>query len=288
MEKLQSSLKITGNCITFCVGGTMKKLLLVAVAVLMTAGCGAGLKRYGDVYNHGTVAKYNVFVNDIFVGTATYTFTFEKYRDADCLKITRSSETKNKTMGSDDLIIANTQVFLDTKSYKPLYSKTKMEWSGSSTGWHEVESEYGDKIVKWTNKTPAGSQSKDIKFYETYYDEDELSWIVPLLGYREDNRIYCTAFANRSGQPVQGLIWTGGKKKTEATGKTYDTFAASVRLNEVSQNLWFEESTGRLVMYMQTQGFMGYPAPPGEKPDDYKIPDTKYVEVLDSWTEPQN
>ena len=267
----------------------MKKLVSLAMIVLLLAtGCGSGLKKYENVYKHGTMAKYNVFVNDVYVGSATYTFTFEKYKDVDCIKILRSSETNNKVEGfQDDVITNNTQVYFDAKSYKPLFSKNRVEWTGTTAGWQESESEYGDMIVKWTNKTPAGSASKEIKFKETYYDDDELSWIVPLRGYKEDERYYYTAFANRSGQPVQGLIWTGTVKEIEVGGKKYKVFSASVRFNEINQNIWVEESTGRIVKFEQNQGFLGYPASLKETPEGIQKRDANYVETLDAWTDPR-
>lgn len=267
----------------------MKKIITLAAVAIILCGCGSDLQKYENVYKHGTVAKYNVFQNDSYIGWATYTFTYEKYKDVDALKIARYSETVNKiTEIVNDNVVATSVVYIDAKTYKPLYNNTRMEWKGKTEGWHETETEYGDMMAKWNNKTPAGSASKDIKFTETFYDEDEMAWIVPLLGYKEDNRIYFTAFANRSGQPVQGLIWTGSKKNLEASGKQYMAFAASARLNEYNQNLWIDSNNGRLIEYMQTEGFMGYSGNPKDIPEDYEPPETKYVEVLDTWTEPKN
>lgn len=267
----------------------MKRVITLAVIAILLAGCGTNMQKYENIYKHGTVAKYNVFQNDVFIGYATYTFTYEKYKETDTLKIARYSETRNKTANLvDDSVTATSVVYIDVKTYKPLYSNARLDWKGKTEGWHETETDYGDMMAKWNNKTPAGSTSKEIKFRETFYDEDEMAWIVPLLGYKDDNRIYFTAFANRSGQPTQGLIWTGSRKNMEAGGKKYEVFAASARLNEYNQNLWFDITNGRLVEYMQTEGFMGYIGNPKNVPEDYEPPQTKYVEVLESWTEPKN
>lgn len=267
----------------------MKRVITLAAIIALLAGCGTNLQKYENVYKHGTVAKYNVFINDSFIGFATYTFTYEKYKGIDTLKIARYSETKNKGANIvDDSVVATSVVYIDPISFKPIYNNVRMDWKGKTEGWHETETEYGDMMAKWNNKTPAGSTSKEIKFTETFYDEDEMSWIVPLIGYKDDNRTYFTAFSNRSGQPTQGLIWTGAKKNMEASGKKYEVFAASARLNEYNQNLWFDTKTGRLVEYMQTEGFMGYMGNPKNIPEDYQPPTTKYVEVLESWTEPKN
>lgn len=270
----------------------MKKTALILTAtILLLAGCGGGdAKNYNGLYKHGTVAKYNIFVNDVYCGQATYTFTREQYKNGkDCIKIVRNSETKNKIADiADDIITSISEVWFNEKDYTPYYQKFRTDWSGKTAGWQEIECEYGDKMVKWTNRTPAGSQSKDIKFFETYYDEDEMAWLIPLLGYKEDKKVYFTAFANKSGQPVQGLIWMGSKKNVVSSNVSYDSFAASARLNEIPQNVWFDLNTGRLVKYMQDAGFMGYPINPKSVPEDYTPPKTTYVESLDSWTEPQN
>jgi len=278
----------------------MKRILIFVALVAILAGCGgksptAVVSSVDEsLYPDGAEATYMIFMQDSYIGDTVYTFTHDEIDGEKVLRISNKSEydytdEQHKLSYS---IASEGEVVVSFKDWKPVSSSYSLSWDGDVSWWHKTSSDYGEGIVKWTEETPAGSRSSDVEFVQTfageeYLDDDEIIWHAPTLGYEKDKKKLFTFFANRSGLPLQGLIWMGGEHDIEAAGKKYHTWAAGIRANEIVQKLWYDFETGRVVRYEQDNGFMSYPDPASTEAANLETYKATYAMVLKEWKNPE-
>lgn len=266
----------------------MRRIVFLAIIVILTAfmaSCGETSYNPSELYADGTKAVYQVFVNDVHNGEATYTFKHIEYENTPAISIESVTDLKyvNPTTLQNNEIHTVTKTIVRKSDWRPLYAYFKNEWKGTEEGWHETESKYGDMMVSWTANGPNGSFNQEVKFREEYLDDDEVFWFAPTLGYKKDFKKLYTNFTNRTAQPTQGVIFMGDVHEIQVRGKQYKAWAAGLRVNEYVQRVWYDTETGQLLRYEQDKGFLAYPDL-SPKDAGYQPPVTTYAMVLDSWT----
>ncbi len=265
----------------------MKKITaLTLLLALALASCGGTPTKTYELYENGTKATYQIFIDDSYAGTVTYTFLHEELEGKPILKILSESDYKYLGPGNKQAtnIRMKTETTVAKDDWRPIQAYFRSDYDGLLNGFHETTSKYGDHFVSWVNKSPNGSTTKEVKFFEQYLDEDEVLWYAPTLGYKEDYKKLFTYFANRTAEPTQGMIWMGGQHKIQVRGKTYDSWAAGLRCNEIVQRVWYDMETGRLLRFEQDMGFLSYPTgDPRKREAGYEPPKVLFSMVLDSW-----
>jgi len=278
----------------------MKRITVIVfvVLVLVLVGCenrSPTVKTSVDteLYADGTVASYNVFANTLHIGEITYTFTHEEIDGEKVLRISNVSSTifTDEAHGVMQEIESTGDVVVMFDNWKPVSSNYSLSWGGDISGWHKTKSIYGKGMVSWSEETPAGSRSNEIKFIETfegeeYLDGDEVVWHVGTIPYKPDLRKYFTYFTNKSGTPLQGIIWMGEEHDIKINREIYHTFGTGIRVNEYTQRLWYEKDTGRMIKYEQDQGYMSYPGAPRLEVGTDEIPKMTLTLTLKEWKTP--
>lgn len=260
-------------------------LVFLTILATFVASCGQATYNPTELYTDGTKAVYKVFVNDEYSGEAVYTFKHIEHEKTPAIQIDSVTDLdyKNAITSQNNKIHTVTKTIVRKSDWRPLYAYFKNEWKGTEEGWHETESKYGEMIVNWTAKGPNGSFNHEVKFREDYFDDDEVLWLAPTLGYKKDFKKLYTNFTNRTAQPTQGVIFMGDVHEIDVRGKKYEAWAAGLRVNEIVQRVWYDTQTGYLLRYEQDMGFLAFPDF-SEKEAGYKPPVTTYAMVLDSWT----
>ncbi len=278
----------------------MKKYFILCLAVVMIVSIGCEQRTptvetsvNENLYLDGTKATYNMFADNIYIGKVTYTFTHDEIDGQKVLKIKNESTTQyqDSAWGLTQNIESIGETAVRFEDWKPLTSSYELSWDGDVSGWHKTNSNYGNGMVSWTEETPAGSRSNDIKFIETfegeeYLDGDEVVWHTPTIPYKPDFKKYFTYFTNKSGTPLQGMIWLGEEHDIMINNNVYHTYAAGIYANEYAQRLWYEKDTGRMIKYEQDQGYMSHPGAQRLEAGTLETPKMTLTLTLEKWESP--